>query len=334
MSDYLRIIQQIKSRVLRPVYLLFGEEPYYIDLIAEAVEASVLDESEKEFNQQIFYGYDTEAKQVIAAAKRYPMMANHQVVIVREAHMMKDFEQLQPYFESPQPSTVLVVCYKYKKIDKRKAIYKAAERTGIAYESAKLRDYQLPGWIAGAAREKGYRIQDREALLLAENLGNDLMKISNELEKLCLSIPQGAVITPDIIERNIGISKEYNFFELQSAIARKDVTKATRIALHMAENPKESPLIGIIAVLYAFFSKLLKLHFADPKASQQALASQLGVHPFFLTEYKEAARHFPARKNVEIIELLRTYDLKAKGLDAGIASPSALLRELVFRILH
>ncbi len=334
MSEHLRIIQQIKSRVFRPTYLLFGEEPYYIDLIARAVEDHVLDEGEKEFNQQIFYGYDSDARQVMAAARRFPMMANHQVVIVREAHMMKDFEQLQPYFESPQPSTILVVCYKYKKVDKRKLLYKAAEKSGVVFDSPKLRDYQVPGWISSAVKERGYRIQDRESVMLSENLGNDLAKISNELEKLFISLQPGSVISPDIIERNIGISKEYNFFELQSALAKKDLVRSTRIALFMGDNPKETPLIGIIAVLYSFFSKLLKLHFADPKANQQTLAALLGVHSFFVSEYKEAARHYPARKTVEIIELLRIYDLKAKGLEVGIVTHPALLKELVFRILH
>jgi DNA polymerase III subunit delta len=334
MSEHIRIIQQIKSKVIHPVYLLFGEEPYYIDMIAKAVEDHVLDPSEKEFNQQIFYGYDSDVPKILEAARRYPMVANQQVVIVREAQMLKNIEAFQSFAENPVKSTVLVLCYKYKKIDKRKGLYKACAKNGVAFESVKLRDFQLSGWIANIVKERGYRIAERESVMIAENLGNDLGKIGNELEKVFISLPSGSLITADIIERNIGISKDFNMFELQSAIARNDIAKATRIALYMGDNQKENPLVVIIAVLYSFFSRLMKLHFASPSLKQQDVAVLIGVNPFFVKEYQEAARHYDPRKTVQVIEMLRSADLKSKGLDSGSVSNSDLLKELVFKILH
>lgn len=334
MNEHQKIIQQIRNKVLHPVYLLQGEEPYFIDLIARAIEDYVLEEHEKEFNQQILYGYDTDYQQLISTAKRFPMMANHFVVILREGQMMKTFEQLQPYLESPARSTILVLCYKHKKLDKRKAFYKTAMKSCVVFDSEKLKDYQLPAWIAGYVKERGYQITERNCLLISENLGNNLSKIANELEKVFISLPSGAAVTADVIERSIGISKEYNLFELQSALARKDIQKSVRITLHFADNPKEYPMQVVIAVLYSFFSKLLKLHFLQDQRSQQSVASVLGVHTFFVGEYREAARLYSARKVIRTIEQLRIYDLKSKGLDNYSAGSGELMKELVFKILH
>lgn len=333
MDDYKKIIQQIRNKVFHPVYLLFGEEPYYIDLISKVIEEEVLAPHEQEFNQVVLYGYDTDASQLIATAKRFPMMSNHLVVVVREAQMMKQIELLQPYLEHPMQSTLLVLCYKYKKPDKRKPFYKTIQKSGLAFESAKLKDYQLPNWIVTYVREHGYQINDRNCLLLSENLGNDLAKIANELEKVFISLPPGSPITTEIIEQNIGISKDFNVFELQNALGNKDVFRATRIILHFGNNPKEHPLPMLISVLYGYFSKLLKMHFVTTRDKQQ-IASQLGIHPFFVTDYQKAAGNFPVQKIIRIIEHLRSCDVKSKGVDNISTSHAELLKELVFKILH
>ncbi len=333
MDNYLKIIQQIKNRVLHPVYLLFGEEPYFIDIISKAVEESVLKEEEKEFNQIILYGQDTTVQQLIGIAKRYPMMSSHLVVIVREAQMIKEIENLQPYLDNPIPSTILVLCCKNKKFDKRKSFYKAAMKMGVAFESEKIKDFRLHAWIASYITERGYQIREKNSLLIAEHLGNDLGKVVNEMEKVFISLEKGKEVTSDIIEQSIGISKDYNMFEFQNALGSRNIQKAVRIVLHFVENPKENPFPKILAFLYSYFSKLLKIHFINT-GDKQMLASELGINPFFVSEYQQAAKNFPLKKVIRIIEHLRYYDLKSKGVDNPSVSHGELLKELTFKILH
>lgn len=333
MNDHTKLIQQIRNRVFGQVYLLYGEEPYYIDLISRVIEEEVLNEHEKEFNQMVVYGYDTDVQQLLGMAKRYPMMASHMVVMVREAQMLKGIEKLQHYVENPLSSTILVLCMKYKKPDKRTAFYKSIQKTGVVYESVKLKDYQLPNWILSFVRERGYLINDKNCMLISENLGNDLSKISNELEKVFISLKPGETITTEIIERSIGISKEFNMFELQNALGIKDFGKATRIILHFGNNPKEYPLPVLISVLYAYFSKLLKMHFIESR-DKQAIASKLGVHPFFVTEYQRASGNYSVQKIIKIIEHLRSCDVKSKGVDNISVTHPELLKELLFKIMN
>jgi DNA polymerase III subunit delta len=333
MSEYIKIVQQIRNKVFHPVYFLMGEEPYYIDQISRVIEEEVLEESFREFNQMVVYGHDLDVAQVREIARRFPMMASHLVVIVREAQLIKNIEELLSYVENPMKSTILVLNYKYKKLDKRKTFYKALQKTGLVFESEKVKDYHLSNWISSYVREKGYQINERNSLLLSENLGNNLGKIANELEKVFITLPRGSQVTTDIIERNIGISKDYNVFELQNAIGRRDVEKATRIVLYFGNNPKEAPMPVLISVLYSYFSKLLRLHFLNSR-DKKVISDTVGINLYFVPEYLQAAQNYSAQKLIKIIEHLRIYDMKSKGVDNGSASHSELMKELLFKIIH
>ena len=335
------ILKDLKNRKFKPVYLLHGEEPYFIDMLGNYIEHNLLSDAEKGFNQTVVYGKDTDIITVLNATKRYPMMADYQVVLVKEAQDMKwgkeddDKKTLDPllsYLEKPLPSTILVFCYKYAKFDKRKKTYKAIDKNGLIFESASLYDNKVPGWIEGFVQEKNYRISAQAAALLAEYLGNDLSKIANELEKLMLNINAGQEITPKEIQDNIGISKEYNVFELQNALARKDVVKVNRIINYFEANQKANPIVLVLGNLNNYFSKVLRYHYA-PDKSQNALAKELGVSPFFVKDYEQAARSFPYGKVVQVISLLREYDLKSKGVGSN-AGNGELMKELMFKILH
>jgi len=331
---YDQLISDLKNRKYSPVYFLYGEEPYYIDLVTAYITEHVLDEAEKSFNQTTLYGRDSEAGQVSDLARRYPMMASHQVVVLKEAQEMKSFGDLIHYVQTPQPSTLLVINYKYKNPDKRQKVFKTLEKKAVCFESKKLYDNQVPGWIAGYASDRQYRMEPKAAALLAEFLGSDLSKIVNEVEKLMVAIGQkGVTITPELVEKHIGFSKDFNQFELQDALGRKDVVKANRIIRYFSENEKKYPFPLTLISLYYFFSKLLLLHYTRDK-SRQNLAATLKVNPFFVKDYETAARRYPAAKLVEIISLLRSYDMRSKGYE-GSATPSGeLTRELIFKILH
>jgi len=335
------ILKDLKNRKYKPVYLLHGEEPYYIDQIGSYVEHKLLSEAEKGFNQTVLYGKDTDVMTVLNAAKRYPMMADYQVVLVKEAQEMKwgkdddDKKSINPllnYLENPLPSTILVFCYKYGKFDKRKKTYKAIEKHGLVYESAPLYDSKIPGWIENFISDKGYKASQQATLMLSEYLGNDLSKIANELEKLMLNVAPGQEITLDLIHNNIGISKEYNVFELQTALGKKDVLKVNRIINYFEANPKSNPIVLMLGNLNNYFSKVLAYHYVKDK-SQQNLARELGVNPYFVKDYEMAARNYNYGKAMEIIAYLREYDLKSKGVEST-ADDGALMKELMFKILH
>ena len=335
------ILKDLKNRKYKPLYLLHGEEPYYIDLVGNYVEHKLLSEAEKGFNQTVLYGKDTDIMTVLNAAKRYPMMADYQVVLVKEAQEMKwgkdddDKKSINPllnYLENPLPSTILVFCYKYGKFDKRKKTYKAIEKHGLVYESAPLYDSKIPGWIENFISDKGYKASQQATLMLSEYLGNDLSKIANELEKLMLNVAPGQEITLDLIHNNIGISKEYNVFELQTALGKKDVLKVNRIINYFEANPKANPIVLMLGNLNNYFSKVLAYHYVKDK-SQQNLARELGVNPYFVKDYEMAARSYNYGKTMEIIAYLREYDLKSKGVEST-ADDGALMKELMFKILH
>jgi DNA polymerase-3 subunit delta len=324
------IITDIKNKNFKPIYFLMGEEPYYIDAISDFIAKNVLTEEERGFNQIVLYGRDVTIDDVVSNAKRYPMMAEKQVIIVREAQdLSRTIENLVGYATNPQPSTVLVMCYKYKKLDARKKLSKVLKKTGELFESKKLYDNQVPNWISRVLQGKGHTITPKAAQMLVEFLGNDLGKVNNELEKLLLIIKPGEQITPQIIERNIGISKDFNNFELQNALGAKDFKKAYRIITYFSQNPKDHPIVLTVSLLYSFFSKLLKYHSLTNKSEA---AKVLGVNPYFLKDYQQAAGNYPMKKVSSIISVIRDVDLKSKGVGAAGLPQGDLLTELLVGI--
>lgn len=331
---YEEIISDLKKRIFKPVYFLAGEEPYYIDLITDYIEENVLPEAEKSFNQVIYYGEDITVPLIIESARRFPMMASHQVVIVKEAQSLKKIDDLLLYVEKPQPSTILVINYKYKVIDKRTKLFKALDTHAVYFESARLKDYQVPAWIERLLMTQGIKTDPNASAMLTEYLGSDLHKIVNELNKLIITLPAGKpVITTSIIEKNIGISKDYNNFELQKAVGERNILKANMIVHHFANNPKDNPVTLSIASLFSYFSKLLAYHYLTDK-SKNNVAAVLKVNPYFVKDYEISASKYNVSKTVQIISLLRTYDMKSKGFGDLSSEPGDLLKELIFKILH
>jgi len=327
------ILGNLQKKIYHPIYFLMGEETYFIDKISDFIADHVLTEAEKGFNQTILYGKDLEPTTIIGNARRFPMMANHQVIIVREAQNIKAIEELETYVKNPLPSTILVICYKYKTLDKRKTFPKLIDQKGILFESKKIYDNQLPAWITTYLKSQQYTISPQAAAMIAEYLGADLSKVVNELDKLIISLPVGAQITPDHIEKNIGISKEFNIFELQNALGERDLLRANRIIKYFGANPTSNPVPLTIISLFGYFSKLLNYQFLEDK-SQNNVASVLQVHPFFVKAYVSAAKNYNIKKLVEIVGILREYDMKSKGFGNVSASPADLQREMIYRILH
>lgn len=331
---YEEIISDLKKRIFKPVYFLAGEEPYYIDLIINYIENKVLPEAEKAFNQMIFYGDDTNIAAIIDTARRFPMMASHQVVIIKEAQSLKKLEDLEIYLEKPLLSTILVFSYKYKTVDKRTKLYKSLERNAVYFESLRIRDYLIPAWIERYLMTKGIKADPSASVMLTEYLGTDLHKIVNELDKLIITLPAGnPMITTALIEKNIGISKDYNNFELQKAIGEKNILKANMIVHSFSNNPKDNPITLSIASLFGFFSRLLTYHYLTDK-SKNNVAAVLKVNPFFVKDYETSAIRYNVSKTVQIISLLRIYDMKSKGYGDAGTDPGDLLKEMVYRILH
>jgi len=332
---YHQIMTALKKKDYSPIYFLMGEEPYYIDKITNYIVEHVLTQKEKDFNQTIVYGKDIDTPSIINIARRFPMMSKRQVVVVKEAQDLKKIEDLIFYVNAPLKSTVLVINYKYKSLDKRLKLYKALDTGAILFESKKLYDNKVPDWIREYLDERNFTINPVAALMLTEFLGNDLNKISNELDKLIITMPANQKeITADIIEKNIGISKDFNSFELNKALATKDVLKANRIVNYFGANQKTNPISATISTLYYFFSKLLAFHYAPNKTDNKAIAAALKINPFFLAEYREAAKKYTPKKSVEIIALLREYDVKSKGVNSYSATPADLLKELIYKIMH
>ncbi len=334
-TTYEEIARDLKNRVYKPVYYLMGEESYYIDRISEYIAQTVLTDEEKEFNQTVVYGADTDIATIINAAKRYPMMSEHQVVIVKEAQNVKNMEELIYYLQKPLPSTILVLCHKHGTLDRRKKLAAEVEKVGVLFESKKIKDAQLPGFITSYLKRKSVEIEPKASDMMAEFVGTDLSRMAGELEKLIITLPAGQRrITPEQIEQNIGISKDYNNFELRNALIARDVLKANRIIKYFEENPKTNPLQMTLAVLFNFFSNLMLAYYA-PDKSDHGIADQLGLRsPWQAKDYMMAMRAYSGVKVMQIIGEIRYCDARSKGVGNPSLGDGELLRELIYKILH
>lgn len=334
MDEVVKIVNDIKAGNIKPIYFLMGEEPYYIDKLSDFIEETVLSEVDKGFNQTILYGRDVSIDDIISTAKRYPMMAERQVVIVKEAQdLSRTIENLKSYAENPMPTTVLVFCYKYKTLDKRKSVSKALVKNGLVYESKKLYENQVGDWIKRVLAGKKYTIEPKASAMLVEFLGTDLNRINNELEKLKIILPIGSTITPHHIEENIGFSKDFNVFELRKAIGERNQLTAYTIVDNFAQNPKENPIVMTTGMIFSFFVQLLKYHGLKDK-NPKNVATVLGVHPFFVKDYDQALKNYPMRKVSQIISFLRDIDVKSKGVGANALSNNDLYKEMLFQIFN
>ncbi len=328
------ILQNLKKKVYHPIYLLEGDEPYFIDLVSNFIEKNVLTDAEKGFNQTIFYGKDTEEQTIAHAALRYPMMTDKQVIIVKEAQSLKKIEDLAPYAEKPMPSTILVLNYKYKNLDKRTKLYKAIAAKGVILSTKKLYENKIPSWIENYLKQHNYTIAPQASQILTDSLGNDLGKIANELNKLVIAVKDTTHLTPEHIEKNIGISKDYNLFELQDALVSRNILKANQIINYFGANPQQHPIQMTIAVLFGFYSKLFAIHFMKDK-SEQGVLRQMGGNPYFIRKLISASKKYNPTKLYEIIGILREYDLKSKGMGVSTFVDTAdLQKEMVYKILH
>ena len=357
MKEVTQILTDLKRKIFKPIYFLSGEEAYYIDMVSDYIEKNVLDESEQEFNQTILYGKEADMNTIISAAKRFPMMSDYQVIIVKEAQNLKELGKstggsdddnddeaptkkssgssnaLTAYLQQPQTSTILVFCYKYKTLDKRSTVYKSLQKNHVYLETKKLYDNKIPEWITEFVQDHQFKISPKASFLLAESLGNDLSKIANEVEKLFINLKVGDEISLELVQDNIGISKEFNVFELQDAIAKKDILKANRIINYFSANEKEHPAVMTLSSLYGYFTKVLLYHFA-PDKSKFAVAQILGVNPFFVDGYANASKNYNTSKLKAIFGYLKEYDLKTKGVDNSGVNNGELMKEMMFKILH
>lgn len=333
---YEGICQDIRSKKFAPVYVLMGDEPFFIDQITDLLLENVLDESERDFNQVMLYGADIDAVTIINAARRFPMMSKYQLIVVREAQLVRDIEVLANYVKKPLMSTVLVLNYKYKTLDRRKSLATATDKVGVLFESKKIPDYKMPAFITSLMQQRSIGIDGKAAQMLADFLGNNLSRLSKELDKLALLLPENGAkrITPELVEQNVGISKEYNNFELLKAIATKDVLKANRIAQYFEKNPKNNPIQATLPVLFNYFSNLLICYYAKDR-SENGLMAALGLRGAFqVKDYVLGMRNYPAMKVFNIIHDIRITDARSKGVDNSSASDAELLKELLYKILH
>jgi DNA polymerase III subunit delta len=334
MDEIVKIINDIKNGNIKPIYFLMGEEPYYIDKLTEYIEDNVLSEEEKGFNQMVLYGRDVSVEDIISNAKRYPMMAERQVVIVKEAQeLSRTIDRLESYADNPQPSTVLVIAYKYKTLDKRKKLTKTIDKIGLLFESKKLYENQVAAWISRVLKPKDYSIEPKASAMLVEFLGTDLSRISNELDKLQIILPKGTVINPNHIEENIGFSKDFNVFEFRKAIGDRDQLQAYRIADHFAQNKKEYPMVLTTGMVFSFFSQVLQYHGLKDK-NPKNVASVLKINPYFVKDYDVALRNYPMKKVSSIVATLRDIDVKSKGVGANQLHESDLLKEMLVKIFN
>jgi DNA polymerase III subunit delta len=332
--DYKEIITSIKQRQFKPVYFFHGDEAYFIDALTDVIENGVLNEGEKSFNQTILYGKDVDAQTVADNARRYPMMSEFQVIILKEAQDMKTLAQLQSYIEKPLNSTVLCIAHKHKKLDMRTAFAKAINKNAVVFESKSLYENQVPDFIRNWLKDNKLQIETPALDLMIEYLGTDLGKVINELEKLKLNVKVGGSINAEHIEKFIGISREYNVFELQKALAQRNVLQANRIINYFTENPKDAPFVMLVGNLFNYFSKVYQLAFLSNMNPMEQVKT-LGLRSeWFLNEYKMALKNYPRSHSERIINLLKEYDLKSKGVNADNVAEGSLMKELIFKILH
>ena len=327
------ILKEIENRSFQNIYFLHGEEPYFIDLITNALIKNVLQDHEKEFNQSILYGKSTDVNVLINELKSFPMGSEKGLVVLKEAQEFKKLEALCPYFENPNPSTIFVICHKYKKYDSRKKSLKLIVKQGAVFLSEKIREYQLNEWIQRYVTSRGFSLNSKATMLLNEFLGNDLGRIVNEVEKLSIIYPKGTALDEKHIEENIGISKDYNLFELTNAVAAQDIHKAYKIINYFEMNPKAVHLTQIVSSLFTFFSNILKIHFLKFSA-REAIAKELRVHPFVAGELSKAKAKFSPKKIAFNMEVLQEYDLKSKGYGNTSSSQADLMKEMIFKLLN
>ena len=332
---YEDIAKNIKNGKFAPVYLLMGEEDYYIDRISDYIVEKALDENEKEFNLTIMYGLDTDVASIVNNAKRYPMMSEHQVVVVKEAQNIRAWDDLSFYLQKPLESTILVICYKHGTMDKRKKIVAEIEKKGVVFESKKLKENMLPAFITTYLKRRKMEIEDKAAEMMADFVGNDLNRMAGELDKLIITMPAGKNrITPEEIERNIGISKDYNNFELKNALIARDTLKANKIVKYFNDNPKNNPIQPTLTILFNYFSNLMVAYYA-PERSDNGVAAYLGLKsPWQAKEYLAGMKAYSGVKTMNIITQIRLCDAKSKGIGNVSLSQGEVLRELVYFILH
>lgn len=334
-----QVLNDLKAGKYAPVYFLQGEEPFYIDQITDFIEANCLQEAEKGFNQTIIYGKDATMSQVVTNARRFPMMSERQVVIVKEAKDIQDIGKeegqklLMDYLDNPVPSTVLVFAHKHKKVDGRKPLSKALAKKALLLNTTKLRDYELPKWIESYVKSKGLVINYPSVQLLAEYIGTNLERLSNEISKVAINLKEGEEINENLIQKYVGINKDYNVFELQKAISARDVIKANKIVSYFSANIRANSIIPMIALLYSYYTKLLLVHSVKDK-SDSGLSRALKVPPFVVKEYKMAAANYALTKVMQNISHLREADLKTKGVNSGAIAEEEILKELVFKLMH
>ena len=329
-----QLIEELDKGNFKPVYLLTGEENYYIDEVSNYFEEKVIDPSVRDFDQTVLYGRDVDMASVVSTVKRYPMMSPIHLVIVKEAQDIdvRQWDRLAAYLQQPSDRSVLVLCYRHKKLDKRTAAYKAIDKVGVVFESPKVYDNQVPSWISREVANHGYSITDKAAAMMAENIGVDLGKIANELSKLYPLLPQGGTITEQLVEDQIGISKDYNVFELQKAIGRRDPVMCNRIINHFAANPKKNPIQMMLPLLYGYFLKIMFYHQLENKSDAPKV---LGCAPSFVQDYALAARNYPLGKLATCIGYLYETDLRSKGVrNSGNVTDGELLKELIFKVIH
>lgn len=331
--DHKALLKDIKAGSFKPLYVLHGEEPYFIDLLSDALIEHAVDESEKDFNLAVYYGRDIDALTLMSEARSFPFMGTRKVVVVREAQDMKDIYELDKLLPNLVESNILVICHKYKALDGKRKFTKEAANVGVNFKSEKVKDYNLTEWISSYVRSEGYEITSKAASLLGEFLGNDLSRIVNELDKLGIVLEKGTKISDVHIEENIGISKDYNVFELVNAIAIRDTLKAFQIADYFEKNPKDHSIIVVIPSVFKLFTNMMRVHFA-PTKTPEAIASSVGLHPFVAKELIRNSPNYPPKILARNVEILHNYDLKAKGVGNSSTSDGQLLKEMLVQILN
>lgn len=326
------IIADLKKKKFKPIYWLEGEEPFFIDEVMNFAEHHILKESEASFNLSIFYGKDAQWADIVNACRRYPMFSEVQVVLLKEGQQMKDIEQLESYIENPLPSTLLVVSYKDKKLDARTKFAKTIKSKGEILSTKKIYENQLPDWINALVKAHELTITQKATLLLCENIGNDLSRIKNEIEKIAVNLKNSNTINDEVIEQFVGVSKEYNVFELQDAIAKKNLSKAIRIIQYFEKNPKAAPMQLILPSLYSFFSKVL-LIFSSNGNDEKSMAASLGINPYFIKDYILASRNYKYEGTEKILLLLHQYNLRSIGINDNNTNDAELLKEFVVKVI-